>query len=95
MSREHPNEPSRRVTSVTHAARLLGSVDAVRQALSVWGARCRQVAAAPLSGRYQAIITVVDRVVDSASGTFGARLELPNPKGDIPVGVKCRVTFLR
>jgi len=28
-------------------------------------------------------------VVDSASGTFTVRLELPNPKGDLPVGVKC------
>jgi RND family efflux transporter MFP subunit len=48
---------------------------------------------APLSGRYAATVTIVDRVVDSASGTFGVRLELPNPKGDIPAGVKCRVTF--
>jgi RND family efflux transporter MFP subunit len=48
---------------------------------------------APLSGRYVATVTVVDRVVDSASGTFGVRLELPNPKGDIAAGVKCRVTF--
>lgn len=46
---------------------------------------------APLSGRYEATVTVVDRVVDSASGTFGVRLELPNPKGTIPAGVKCRV----
>ena len=50
---------------------------------------------APLSRRYQATVAIVDRVVDSASGTFGVRLELPNPKGDIPAGVKCRVTFAR
>lgn len=47
----------------------------------------------PLSGRYTATVTIVDRVVDSASGTFGVRLELPNPKGDIPAGVKCRARF--
>lgn len=47
----------------------------------------------PLSGRYQATVTIVDRVVDSASGTFGVRLDLPNPKGEIPAGVKCRVNF--
>lgn len=47
----------------------------------------------PLAGRYQAKIAIVDKVVDSASGTFGVRLELANPKGDIPAGVKCRVTF--
>jgi RND family efflux transporter MFP subunit len=49
----------------------------------------------PLSARYQATLTIVDRVVDSASGTFGVRLELPNPNGTIPAGVKCRVTFSR
>ena len=48
---------------------------------------------APLSAQYQATVAIVDRVVDSASGTFGVRLELPNPKGDIPAGVKCRVSF--
>lgn len=47
----------------------------------------------PLSKRYVATVAVVDRVVDSASGTFGVRLELANPRGDIPAGVKCRVTF--
>jgi RND family efflux transporter MFP subunit len=47
----------------------------------------------PLAGRYQAKVSIVDKVVDSASGTFGVRLELANPKGDIPAGVKCRVTF--
>jgi len=47
----------------------------------------------PLAGRWQARVTVVDRVVDSASGTFGVRLELANPRGDIPAGVKCRARF--
>jgi RND family efflux transporter MFP subunit len=47
----------------------------------------------PLSGRYAATIVVVDRVVDSASGTFGVRLELPNPNGDVPAGVKCQARF--
>lgn len=57
------------------------------------GARATVEAEAPLSGRYQATVAIVDRVVDSASGTFGVRLELPNPKGEIPAGVKCRVAF--
>ena len=48
---------------------------------------------APLLGRHAARVTIVDRVIDSASGTFGVRLELPNPKGEIPAGVKCRVSF--
>ncbi|MEO7940445.1 MAG: hypothetical protein ABIR55_17585 [Burkholderiaceae bacterium] len=36
---------------------------------------------------------IVDKVVDSASGTFGVRLELPNPSGSITAGVKCKVRF--
>jgi RND family efflux transporter MFP subunit len=47
----------------------------------------------PLKGNFTATVTVVDKVVDSASGTFGVRLQLPNPKGDIPAGVKCTVRF--
>lgn len=57
------------------------------------GMGARVSAEAPLQGRYTATVTVVDRVVDSASGTFRARLELPNPRGDIPAGVKCSVQF--
>lgn len=49
---------------------------------------------APLKGSWQAQIKVVDRVMDSASGSFGVRLELPNPSGDIPAGVRCKVRFL-
>jgi RND family efflux transporter MFP subunit len=48
----------------------------------------------PIGGRYQTTVTVVDRVVDAASGTMGVRLELANPKGAIPAGVRCRVDFL-
>ncbi len=47
----------------------------------------------PLKGQYRATVRVVDKVVDSASGTFGVRLELQNPRGDIPAGVRCRVKF--
>lgn len=57
------------------------------------GARAEIEAEAPLTGRYSATVTIVDRVVDSASGTFGVRLELPNPRGDIPAGIKCRAVF--
>lgn len=44
---------------------------------------------APFSGSYKATVKIVDRVVDSASGTFRVRLELPNPRGEVPAGVKC------
>lgn len=47
----------------------------------------------PLQGEYEARVAVVDSVVDSASGTFGIRLDLPNPNAAIPAGVKCRVRF--
>lgn len=57
------------------------------------GGRAEVEAEAPLKGRYKASVKVVDKVVDSASGTFGVRLELPNPNGDIPAGVKCRARF--
>ncbi len=46
-----------------------------------------------LPGSYKARVVVVDKVIDAASGTFGVRLELPNPGGRIPSGIKCRVRF--
>jgi multidrug efflux pump subunit AcrA (membrane-fusion protein) len=44
---------------------------------------------APASARYRAVVKVVDSVVDAASGTFGVRLEIANPKNEILAGVKC------
>lgn len=38
-----------------------------------------------------ATVSVVDRVIDAASGTFVVRLELPNPKGAILGGVRCTI----
>jgi RND family efflux transporter MFP subunit len=49
---------------------------------------------APVGGMYTAKVIVVDRVVDAASGTFGVRLELPNPEYRLPPGLKCKVVFL-
>ena len=48
---------------------------------------------APVGGHYETTVRVVDRAVDAASGTFGVRLVLANPKGAIPAGIKCRVRF--
>lgn len=48
---------------------------------------------APVSGTYVARVTVVDRVIDAASGTFGVRLTLPNADLKLPAGLKCRVRF--
>ncbi len=48
---------------------------------------------APIGGLYKAKVTVVDQIIDAASGTFGVRLTLPNPKNAIPVGLKCKIRF--
>ncbi|MDH4236200.1 MAG: efflux RND transporter periplasmic adaptor subunit [Nitrospira sp.] len=42
---------------------------------------------------YEAKVTVVNRVADSASGTFGVRLEMPNPNNALPSGLGCTVDF--
>ena len=42
---------------------------------------------------YQAKIVVVNKVVDSASGTFGVRLEMPNSNNAISAGLACTVEF--
>jgi RND family efflux transporter MFP subunit len=47
----------------------------------------------PVGGKLEASVRVVDRVIDAASGTFGVRLQLPNPGYRVPAGVKCRVRF--
>jgi membrane fusion protein (multidrug efflux system) len=46
---------------------------------------------APINGTYLARVTVVDRVVDAASGLFGVRLELPNGDYRLPAGLKCKL----
>jgi RND family efflux transporter MFP subunit len=46
-----------------------------------------------LGGKYSATVSVVDSVFDSASGTFGVRLVLPNAKGELPAGIRCQVDF--
>lgn len=48
---------------------------------------------APVGGDYEAELTVVDRVFDAASGTFGVRFELPNPEGQIPAGHRCTLVL--
>ena len=43
---------------------------------------------------HEARVSVVDRIIDPASSTFGVRLELPNPEHTIPGGLRCQVRFL-
>lgn len=47
--------------------------------------------AAPLGERYAATVTAIDQVFDAASGTFGIELEIGNPSGTIPAGIRCAV----
>lgn len=65
--------------------------------LSAWG-KVRvgtkgEVSPEGLGGKYTATVSIVDSVFDSASGTFGVRLELSNPKGALPAGIRCKVAF--
>ena len=48
---------------------------------------------APLEGSHPATVAIVDATIDAASGTFGVRLELPNPEGGVPAGLGCKVRF--
>jgi RND family efflux transporter MFP subunit len=62
---------------------LLGSITVGQQA--------DVVLQAPVNGTYSARVTVVDRVVDAASGLFGVRLDLPNRDNRVPAGLKCKI----
>jgi RND family efflux transporter MFP subunit len=57
------------------------------------GMSAQVVPEAPVGGSYTGHVKVVDRLVDAASGTFGVFIELPNPKLDIPAGLRCRASF--
>jgi RND family efflux transporter MFP subunit len=50
-------------------------------------------ATVPVKVHAPAVVKVVDRVLDAASGTFGVRLEVANPTLDIPAGIQCRIDF--
>jgi RND family efflux transporter MFP subunit len=47
----------------------------------------------PVGGVYTGKVTIVDRVINAASGSFGVRVELPNSNLAIPSGLKCNVNF--
>ncbi len=47
----------------------------------------------PSYGEHTATVLIVDRIIDSASNTFGVRLELPNTDHRLPAGLKCLVRF--
>jgi len=47
----------------------------------------------PEYGEKTATVTIVDKVIDTASSTFGVRLRLPNAEHQMPSGLKCLVRF--
>ena len=47
----------------------------------------------PEYGEQTATVTIVDKLIDAASSTFGVRLELPNADQQMPSGLKCLVRF--
>jgi RND family efflux transporter MFP subunit len=49
----------------------------------------------PDAGVRLASVTLIDRVIDGTSGTFGVQFELPNPDNAMPSGLRCRVRFLQ
>lgn len=48
---------------------------------------------APIGGSYDAVVTVIDKIFDASSGTFGVRLSMPNPGNKLPAGLRCKVNF--
>lgn len=42
-------------------------------------------------GAREAVVKSVDRVIDAASNTFRVRLELANPKAELPAGLRCKI----
>ena len=49
--------------------------------------------ASPDASPVRATVTVIDRVLDAGSGTYGVRLELPNKESRLLAGVRCKLDF--
>lgn len=47
----------------------------------------------PAGGKYVAKVKSVDKLIDAASGTFVAYLEMANSKLDVPAGVRCKASL--
>ncbi|MEW8506962.1 MAG: efflux RND transporter periplasmic adaptor subunit [Candidatus Thiodiazotropha sp.] len=48
----------------------------------------------PVGGSHQAVVKIVDPILDAASGTFRIRLEIPNDDYSLTSGLRCQVSFL-
>jgi multidrug efflux pump subunit AcrA (membrane-fusion protein) len=47
----------------------------------------------PLDQPRRAVIRVIDRVFDAATGTFGIRMDLDNADLSLPAGLRCTLRF--
>ncbi len=47
----------------------------------------------PVGGQYSARITMIDPIVDAASGTYRIRAHIDNPDNTLPAGIECRVSL--
>lgn len=47
----------------------------------------------PLNQVFKATVTIVDQLIDPASGSFTVRMELPNPEDKLVGGVNCLASF--
>ena len=47
----------------------------------------------PVGTVHTARVSVIDKVLNSASDTFGVRLMVANPTHEMPAGVNCTATF--
>ncbi|ARN76455.1 hypothetical protein BST96_16170 [Oceanicoccus sagamiensis] len=48
---------------------------------------------APVNGSYEASISMIDPIIDAASGTYRIRAALLNTDSKIPAGIKCRAAL--
>jgi RND family efflux transporter MFP subunit len=58
------------------------------------GQQATVVPEASAGRQYESTVTIVDPIVDAASGTFRVTLMLPNPEYKLTSGLRCQITFL-
>jgi RND family efflux transporter MFP subunit len=92
----HPGELASREHPVVRIARLDPLRVEVFVPIALYGRiipgqRTVVMPEAPLNRPLEATVTVVDKVADAASGSFGVRLEIANPGNRVPGGLKCKV----
>jgi multidrug efflux pump subunit AcrA (membrane-fusion protein) len=58
------------------------------------GMQAKVTAVVPAAATHVATVERVDIVADAASGTYGVRLNLPNPDYQLSAGLRCKADFL-